>query len=375
MGKKKAIHVLLVMSVVLAGIIAFRIYNNLEANKQRAGRVSRNKTIAVEFMKVGRKDIQPELTFSANLEPEWSADISAKVEGRIDSLAVEEGMIVKAGQVLARLDTSELEAQVARDKGSWYAAKASLEQAEIDFKRMQSLAAQGAVSQQELDTAKYKRDLARGQVAAAAGSLNVSSVKLDNTEVTAPRDALVLKRFIQAGVYVKLGNPIVTLGDVSTLLAKATVAEAQIGEISVGLPVKVLVNAYPHKIFAGTVTRVSPMAALPSRTFTAEISIDNQQSLLKPGMFAKALVQGIMHKNAVAVPQSSLVMREDQKTVFVLLDNGIVQQRLLKLGYIGNGWVEVLDGVQEGDTIVVSGQNKIHDGAKVTNGSSPEGSK
>ncbi len=375
MGKKKFIQVLLVMSVVLVGIIAFRIYHNLEANKQRAGRVSRDKTIAVEFMKVGRKDIQPELTFSANLDPVWSADISAKVEGRIDSLVVEEGMTVTAGQILARLDTSELEAQVARDKGSWYAAKATLEQAEIDFKRMQTLAAQGAVSKQELDAAKYKRDLAQGQVAAAAGSLNVSSVKLNNTEVTAPRDSIVLKRFIQAGVFVKLGNPIVTLGDVSTLLAKATVGEAQIGEISLGLPVKVLVNAYPHKTFTGTVTRISPMAALPSRTFTAEISIANQQSLLKPGMFATARVQGNIHRDALAVPQSALVMREDQKTVFVVLDEGIVQQRLLKIGYIGNGWVEVLDGVKEGETIVVSGQNKVHDGAKVISGSSQEGSK
>ena len=102
----------------------------------------------------------------------------------------------------------------------------------------------------------------------------------------------------------------------------------------------------------------------------AEIEISNPTGILKPGMFAKAEVTGAAHPNALVVPESALVMREDQKTVYVVNAERRVQQRLLKTGYIGGGWAEILEGLQEGEQIVVSGQNKLRDGAKIDAGDS-----
>lgn len=372
---KKVLYIVAAIVLVLAGVITYRIYHNISANKERALRMGQGKVLAVETAAVGRRDISPLLNFSAGLEPLWNADISAKLDGRIDRLNVEEGDRVSAGTVLAVLDTNELEAQVSQAQGNLYSAQANLEQAESDLRRTAALAKQGAISEQALDTARIKRDMAVGQVNSVQGNVAALASRLGYAEVIAPRDGIVVKRFLQSGYYAKAGTAMITLADVTTLLAKATVGEAQIGQLQVGAEVKVLVNAYPGKEFSGRITRISPMASLPARTFTAEISIPNSEGLLKPGMFANTFVRGAFHKNALVVPESALVMREDQKTVFVVLPDNTVQQRVLTLGYVGDGWAEVLDGLQEGDQIVVSGQNKLSDGVRVSAGSKEGDSK
>lgn len=363
--KKKLVKIVAIVVIAFTAIIAYRIYANLASNKERAGRVTQGRTVAVELGKVTRQDIKPVLVFSANLEPAWSADISSKVDGRIDRLLVEEGDVVKAGSLLAVLDTNELAAQVVQAQGSLFAAQASLEQANLDLKRTEALAKQGAVSVQALDTARIKRDLAIGGLRSAEGNLALLQARLDNANIVAPRDGVVVKRYVQSGYYTKAGTAIVAVADVTSLLAKAIVGEAQVHEMAVGSKVVVQVNAFPDKQFAGTVTRVSPAAAQPSRTFTAEITIPNPDGQLKSGMFAKVEAPGRVRQGALAVPEGALVMREDQKTVFVVIADNKVQQRLLKLGYVGGGWAEVLDGVKLGDTIVVAGHNKLKDGASI----------
>ncbi|MBP2651157.1 MAG: efflux transporter, family, subunit [Firmicutes bacterium] len=362
----KAKKWVIVVVVIFIGIIGYRIYANLAANKERAAKVTAGKAFAVELGHVTRQDIQPVLSFSANLEPLWSADISAKVDGRIDKLYVDEGDFVQAGTVIATLDTSELAAQVSQADGSRYSAMANLEQAELDLQRASMLVEQGAVSKQAFDTARIKRDLAIGQLQTAEGSLAQLRERLNNAQVTAPRSGIITKRYLQAGYYAKTGSAIVAVADVTSLLVKATVGEAQLPEVAVSTPAIVKINAFGGQQFNGTVTRISPAATLPARTFTAEITVSNPDGKLKPGMFAKAEVPAQVHRNVLVVPESALVLREDQQTVFVVNMDNKVQQKVLKLGYIGGGWAEVIDGVQEGETIVTAGHNKLKDGASIT---------
>jgi RND family efflux transporter MFP subunit len=214
--------------------------------------------------------------------------------------------------------------------------------------------------------------LAVGQVRAAEGALALYDSKLTGANVTTPRGGVVSKRYLQSGYYAKAGSPIVTVADISTLLAKATVGEAEIAQLKLGTSVKVKVDALGNQEFTGTITRLSPVATMPSRTFTAEISVPNQQNILKAGMFAKVEVAAQSHPQAVVVPETALVMREDIKTVYVLAADNKVQQRALKLGYVGGGWAEVLDGVKEGESIVIAGQNKLRDGSTVKLGAPGE---
>jgi len=314
---------------------------------------------------VGRHDIQPVLSYSANLEPLWTADLSPKVDGRIATLNVDEGDKVTAGTVIATLDTDELLPQVTQAEGSVYVARANLEQAELELKRAIPLAKQGAISAQALDTARIKRDLAIGQLRSAEGTLTQLRARLGNANIIAPRDGIITKRYLQAGYYAKTGTPIVSLADVTSMLVKASVGEAEISQLHRGSGAVVKVNALGDRQVGGKVTRLTPAATLPVRTFTAEITVPNTEGVLLAGMFARVEIAGEMRKNVVAVPESALVLREDQKSVYVVTDDNKVQQRILKLGYIGGGWAEVLDGVREGEYIVTGGQNKLKDGSTI----------
>lgn len=365
-ANKKRLAVGLVIVLALTSIVGYRIYANVAGNKARANQLAKIPATTVEVAPVSRRDLTPLMVFPANLEPVWSADISAKVDGRINTLHVNEGDIVDAGTVIATLDTTELAAQVVQAEGNLMAAQSGLEQAELDYRRYSVLAEQGAVSAQVLDTARTKRDLSAGQVRAAQGNVMLLEEKLNNATVAAPKRGVVTKRFVQAGTYIRAGSAIVTVADTTTLLAKATVGESQIADLSVGSNVKVNVDALGGQEFTGTITRLSPSAATPARTFTAEITIPNEQGVLKSGMFAKAAVPAKVHQGVIAVPESALVLKEDQKTVFVVTADNKVQQRTLKLGFISDGWAEVLEGVVPGDTIVMAGQNKIKDGMAIT---------
>lgn len=362
---KRNLAIALAVMVALVSLVGFRIYQNVASNKELAAKMQ-TKAATVQVEQVGRRDITPVVSYSGSLEPVWIADVSAKVDGRINMLTANEGDLVKSGAVIASLDTNELAAQVLQGQGNLAVALSSLEQATLDYQRYSSLADKGAISAQMLDTARTKRDLSSGQVRAAEGSLALVQEKLNNANVVAPRDGVVTKRHLQAGVFTRAGSPIVTVADMSTLIAKATVSEAQVADLVVGATVKVVVDAISGQEFTGKVARISPMATLPARTFTAEIVIPNEKGSLKAGMFAKVELAVPPHLNALVIPESALIMREDQKTVFVVTEGNIIEQRLIKLGFVGGGWAEVLEGLEFGETIVVDGQNKAKDGVAVT---------
>lgn len=171
-----------------------------------------------------------------------------------------------------------------------------------------------------------------------------------------------MTRFLQSGDYAKAGTPIFTIADTSVMLAKATVGEDQITQVKLGDPAQILVEALSDQPFLGKITKIAPAAAVPARTFTLEVSINNSQDTLLSGLTAKVMVKGKERLNSLVVPETALVLFEDQQTVFVLVNDQVVQRKL-RLGYIGNGWAEVLYGVNHGELIVVKGQNTIRDGS------------
>ena len=355
----------LVLVILMIAVIAYKIYTNIATGKERASRALAGRTVTVEAAAVGRRDLAPVFTFSANLEAVWSTEVSTKADGRIDKLFVEEGDRVTAGMVLARLDMNELAAQVMQAEGQVLQAQATLEQNELNFQRMDALYRQNAVSAHTLDSARTQRDLALGGVRAAQGNLILLKTRLDNANILSPLNGVVIRRHVQAGAFSKAGAAIFTVADVSTLLAKAVVGEAQIAELTLGKSVNVKVDALKGQEFKGRVTRLSPAASVPTRTFTAEVSIPNPGEQIKVGMFANADIVGQERKNVLAVPESALVMREDQKTVFVVAEENRVVQKVLKLGDAAGGYVEVLSGVKEGERIIVAGQHKLKDGASI----------
>jgi len=362
---KKIIWIVIVFVLLLGAFIGYRIYNNITVAKQKAAAITKGRVVTVEVMPVFRKNITPVIVLSASLEPIWYSDISPKVDGRIGNIMTDEGQVVYAGQVLASIENNEFAAQVSQAQGTAYATRADLAQARADLSRYESLYAQGAVSAQQYEAMRTKTASLEGQLRANEGNIGYLEARLGNTDVVTPHAGTVIKRYLQAGDYAKTGTAIFNIADLSAIVAKATVGENQINQVVLGAPAKVVMDALDGQEFSGIVTKVSPAAIVPAHTFSMEVSLDNAEGILRSGMFAKVVINGKEHPQALVVPESSLVLFEDQRTVFVLVGDQ-VQQRKLKLGYVGDGWAEVLSGLNPGELVVVSGQNITRDGSKVT---------
>ena len=140
--------------------------------------------------------------------------------------------------------------------------------------------------------------------------------------------------------------------------------EGFISSIAVGGRVECVIPSMDNLRVVGTITRISPVAVQPSRTFEAEVTVNNADGKLRGGIYADAILTALPKTNVLTVPLSAIVMRDDQRTVYVVED-GIAVRKVLKTGYIGDDIVEVLDGITEQDVIITGGLNKVREGSKV----------
>jgi membrane fusion protein, multidrug efflux system len=361
---KRVVYSIIAVAVLLFGVIGYRIYSNVQSAKLKAASITKGRITTVEVMPVFTKSITPVLTFTASLEPGWYSDISPKVDGRIAALNTDEGQFVTAGQVVATVENAEFANQASQAEGSLYAVRADLAQARADFDRAAMLFEQGAMSRQQYEAASSKVENLEGQVRSSQGNLGYMQNRLNNADVVTPHSGKVIKRYLQAGDYAKAGTAIFNVADTSVMLAKATVGEGQVTQVKLGDMAQVIIEALSDQPLMGRITKISPAATVPARTFVVEVTLDNTSDTLLSGLTAKVMANGREHPNAVVVPEASLVLFEDQQTVFVLNDDKVVQRKV-KVGYVGDGLAEVLSGLNPGDLIVVAGQNAIRDGSKV----------
>lgn len=362
--QNRKVKIVIGLLLAVCVIIGYRIYSNIQADRARAAKMSQSRSIAVVTAHPVRRTIVPQLHFSGSLDPEWQAQVAAKVDGRLEKVYVHEGDRVEKGQVLAILEQMDTDANLLSAKGSFLDAQTSLRKAETDLARYEKLYATGAVSQQVVDDYRFARDNAAAKLEAARGSLQGMESKAAGTVVTAPADGIVAKRYYQEGYYAKAGTPLFAIADISMLKTTIHIPEGQVTGVKVGNEADIALPAYPGKKLVGKITRIAPVADLPAHTFAAEVSVDNSEGLLA-GVYANVSLIGEPREQVLTIPMHAIVMRDDQQTVFVADAQGVVQRRVLSLGYSDDKVAEVLSGLDEKDTIVVEGHNKLREGSRI----------
>ena len=362
--QNRKVKIVIGLLLAVCVIIGYRIYSNIQADRARAAKMSQSRSIAVVTAHPVRRTIVPQMHFSGSLDPEWQAQVAAKVDGRLEKVYVHEGDRVEKGQVLAILEQMDTDANLLSAKGSFLDAQTSLRKAETDLARYEKLYATGAVSQQVVDDYRFARDNAAAKLEAARGSLQGMESKAAGTVVTAPADGIVSKRFYQEGYYAKAGTPLFAIADISMLKTTIHIPEGQVTGVKVGNEADIALPAYPGKKLVGKITRIAPVADLPAHTFAAEVSVDNSEGLLA-GVYANVSLIGEPREQVLTIPMHAIVMRDDQQTVFVADAQGVVQRRVLALGYSDDKVAEVLSGLDEKDTIVVEGHNKLREGSRI----------
>ena len=300
------------------------------------------------------------------------------------------------------------QAQLANAEAGVTKARATLVDATATQTRIAALVGQGASSQQTLDdavaqvkTAQATLDAARAQVnvaqaqvrqagaqvaaaheqvAAANTQVRTSEVQVNNQQavlqnarlsvadatITAPFDGVVVSRSLDPGAYVTPGTstPILSIADLDQIDVTVNISEVQIASIRLGAPVEIQVDAYPGRIFHGSVSRIAGGADAATRTVQVEIDIANPGRLLRPGMYATASLSAGADENVLVVPLSALVTIGDQHFVWLVTDN-VTHKRVVTVGRATGDVVEIMSGIGDGDQIVARGTDLVREGQPV----------
>ena len=344
---------------------------------------------------------------TGKVEPITKVEIKSKANGIIERLLVEVDQIVDAGRVLAELDKENLTARLREARANLQAAEAAREGAiaqlkkneveaeapDVEFARRndtraQQLFDQKLVSQSSLDDAKSALELAENRKRAAGGQLVVSQAKvveatamvaqaranveraeeeLANSTIKAPIRATVLTRDVEIGSPVSsilnLGanaTLVMTLGDIQRVFVRGKVDEADIGRVRLGQSAKITTESFPDKVFEGRVTQISPIGVEKDNvtTFEVEVSIDNAGKELKANMTSNAEIVLEELPNSLLLPEAAVVYDAQRRAFVDVVDAAEKTGRRrvpIKVG-VGNGTrIQVLDGLKEGDKIVLPG--------------------
>ncbi len=403
---------------VFAGIVVLVIAGLVIAGQSK----KRNAATEVRMEEVGKRDLVSAVTASGRIEAETSVDISADITGRIIRIAVKEGDLVTKGQFLIQIDPAQYQANVSRSQGMVASAQASTvqtranrDQAERALARTKELAASGSnlVAPEAVEQAQTAFDVAeanwrasQAQLDQARAGLREAQDQLSKTRLTAPMSGRVVRLAVEEGEVAVPGTfsretgLLMTIADLSVILANVKVDETDVVRLERGDSVEVTIDAFPDTTFVGRVTKISNSAQMTATQtaagsadqavdFEVEVTLENPPADVRPDLSCTSRIVTDTRKGALAVPIIALTVRDNQPVpnenqpqaaaaapaadtgaaarakketegVFVVRD-GIATFRPVKVGIAGDEHFEVLEGVREGETIVSGTYQAIRD--------------
>lgn len=301
-------------------------------------------SVAVDVAKVSTARLVDDVNAVGTIRSNEAVVIRPEVSGRIAKLNFNDGQQVKKGQLLVAFDSSVNEAEVQQ-------AKAELGIARANFERTADLARQKFISDRA-------RDESQANVQVLEAKLALAQARLAKLEIRAPFSGIVGIRNVSVGDYVKDGTDLVNLEDISSVKVDFRVPEKYADLVHQGQAIEVVVDALPNKPFRAKVDAVDPQVDSSGRSALLRGRIDNPESKLKPGMFARVRLILAERENAVVVPEESIVPQGTKVMVWKVVDGKAVKTEV-RTGLRRAAKVEILQGLQQGDTVVTAGQIRL----------------
>ncbi len=389
--------------LVAGGVVAFRVNQKKNAGAE------------VRMEQVSRRDLVSAVTASGKIEPKTSVDISADITGRIVRIAVREGDVVTKGQFLLQIDPAEYQAAVTRaeavvasTQATLLQTRASRDQAEREWRRARQLTELGpnliapATAEQaktSFEVAEATYQSTRAQLEQSRASLQAARDNLAKTRLVSPIGGRVVRLAVEEGEVAVPGTfsretgLLMTVADLSVILAKVQVDETDVVRIALDDSVEVTIDAYPDTSFTGRVTKVSQSAKLTSTQtasgssdravdFDVEVTLEAPPEDVRPDLSCTARVVTDTRDNALSIPIIALTVRDhepvpneavpgmdttrrrrrvrEEEGVFIVRE-GLATFRPVRVGIAGDEYFEVVDGIREGETIVAGTYQAIRD--------------
>ncbi len=404
---KKKWHLTLTI-LILLGVVSILIYFYF-----------RKEAIPLKTMEVKRGGlvVTVSATTTSIIKSEQEVILSAQRSGKVTQMKLEEGDEVKKGEIVVEIDREEAKARLMEAEANLHVARARLGQTEAgigmeriqtesqvnqakatldnayrEWERQKVLFQRGVVPKSSLDRAEEAYLVAKAQHERALGNLDLNKVKekdvaaakavvqqmeaalrlaqiqLGYSEIVAPFNGVVSKKWISQGEFVSIGSPIVTLVEPKRLYIKSTIDEVDVKNLKVGQKVKIQLDAYPDKVFPGVLKRVSPIvlgAKQETRTFETWTYFEGEMPFIKPGMSADIEVITDHLQNVLSVPSTALIEKGGKKMVY-LIHEGRAKLREVEVGLSNWNYTEVSRGLEEGDLIVENADAKgLKEGVRV----------
>ncbi len=305
--------------------------------------------IPIDVAVVAQRDIADYIETNGTLEAENDVDIVARIGGPVVELKGEEGMFVREGDLLARIDPEPAEAQLEL-------LRVTLEEARLALERANATLASGILSQEAYDQAVSRHETAKAQIRS-------QEIQLEYTEIRAPFSGQIVERAIKFAENISVNQRLFRLSDFDPLLCPIQVPEKDLPSLRLRQSAYVTVDSYPDRKFNASVLRISPVVESATGTVKVTLSVQGE-NVLRPGMFASVFLEVDRRSGSLVIPKRALVLESIGDTVYVF-DDGVARRREVELGFAEADSVEVTSGLEEGERVIVVGQDSVSDGTAV----------
>ncbi|GAC1409219.1 MAG: efflux RND transporter periplasmic adaptor subunit [Gemmatimonadaceae bacterium] len=304
-------------------------------------------------------------SISGTLQPDREAVLRAQVSGSVLQTYVDQGQAVDAGTVLARIDATGIQDAYNSARAGLISARNAADVAAKDLARNEKLLAAGAIAERDIDQSRRVSIAAQAALEDANSRLASAEKAYRSTTVTAPFGGVVSERPVSAGDVVQPGSALLTVVDPSSMRLEASVPAEQLAAIRIGVPVNFTVSGYPGRQFVGRITRINPTADPTTRQVRIYVSIPNAGRALVGGLFATGRMSTAARMGLV-VPASAVDVRGTVPSV-MLVKQGKVEKVQVQVGLSDktSETIEILSGVQAGDTLLLGAAQGITPGTLV----------
>ncbi len=310
----------------------------------------KDEAIPVEIGVLREGPMEAVIKSSTNIEAESHIQVVSEAARRVRQLLAEEGDRVQKGEVLLRLQDEDQRSDVEK-------AKSQLEHSRDELTRQEELQKKGLTTDQALKDARYTFE--QNKLA-----YDDAMRELSHTEVRAPIAGTITKRLVSLGDNVTVGQPLFEIIDFESMVARVYIPENDLPQLALGQTARVYATAAREKAYHGVVSRISPVVDAKSGTVKVTVSLGEQPGL-RPGLFVDLELITAVDQNALRMPKRALVYDNDQIFAYRLVADRKVEKLPVVPGLTGQDYLQPLSNFAEGDTVVVTGQAALKDGAKV----------
>jgi RND family efflux transporter MFP subunit len=385
---KKPLILFLLISLIITGCsngTEAGAENGIESQKE--GEVTYVKVSLVETM-----DFANMLSLPGMLQPKEEVMVTSKVSGTVEKIPVDIGSKVKKGDTLCKIDHTVFQLQYEKavtaldlerlksekaEKGlniaqikfdnlekNYFRIKALFQNQAVSQSEMDNMETQYQMERELLDLAKNDYNMTKGLLALSQNDVKLARENLNYTHITAPISGEVSMKDIFAGENISPGKPIFGVINTVEMYVESGVSEKDIGMISSGQKVLVRVNSLGDNLFEGVITHVGPRPDTMAKTYPIKVLVTNEDSVLKAGMFAAVEIVIESRDKALSVLREAVVVENGNMYVFVEEDGKAVR-KAVQLGFSNETHYEIIEGIEEGEKVIVVGQNTLVDGSLV----------